>query len=162
MNLVIRATTFILLLFIISQNSKADFKVLSPSNPASLECGDLLARYGEKQPIFNFVGCSVGEGQTILEAMYNVRGEHSEEAEAFLIKKYGLGKLTFTCCGWEPKNGKAGQIKNSSLQQKHPNYTLSITMFANAEQKRENGDAYLEKDRNKIAYFTVLVKVLNI
>jgi hypothetical protein len=127
-----------------------------------IKCGDLLSIYGEKPAKLSFVNCVSGEGQVILEAKYSVSGKDSKGVEDFLVKAYGLGKLKFTCCGWESENGKNGQINTLKGLEKHPNYSLTISMFASAEQASKENEMQLELDRNKIEHFTVLVQIVDV
>lgn len=127
-----------------------------------IKCGDLLSRYAEKPAKLSFVNCVTGEGQVILEAQYSVSGKDSKEVEDFLVKAYGLGKLQFTCCGWESKNGKNGQIDALKGLENYPNYSLIISMFASAEQESKENETELELDRTKIEHFTVLVQIVEV
>lgn len=127
-----------------------------------IKCGDLLSRYAEKPAKLSFVNCVTGEGQVILEAKYSVSGKDSKEVEDFLVKTYGLGKLQFTCCGWESKNGKNGQIDDLEGLEKYPSYSLTISMFASAEQGLKKNEMQLELDRTKIECFTVLVQIVDV
>ena len=124
----------------------------------SIECGDLLQRYGEKTQKIEFIDCEKGKGQTVFQAKYKVLGSNSEEVENFLIKKYGIGKLKFTCCGWESTNG---YIKNIELLKINPNYILEISMYANAEKENLKGETYLELDKSKVVFY-VIVKLLDV
>ncbi len=124
-----------------------------------LECGDLLNIYGEKPEQLTFVDCTEGAGQTILEARYSVAD--SEAVEAFLVENYGLEKLKFVCCGWEPTGSRSGWIKNEKLLELNPNYVLSITMYGNAEKKNSDGEFVIETDRSNVE-FTVVVTLLDI
>lgn len=128
----------------------------------TIKCGDLLSRYAKKPAKLSFVNCVDGEGQVILSAKYTVSGKNSKEVEDFLVKAYGIGKLKFVCCGWESKNGKNGQIDNLKGLEDDPNYCLSISMFASAEQVSNDKETYLELDRTKIEAFTVLVQILDV
>ena len=115
-------------------------------------------QYGEKPKELEFIACKEGEGQLIVEARYRVAGKEAGKVEQYLIKKYGVGKLKFYCCGWEPENGKNGQIKNTKLTKINTDYHLLITMFASAEKK----SGALELDRDKIKFFTVIVKIVEV
>jgi len=126
-----------------------------------IECADLLEKYAEKPAQLTFIACKIGTGQTVLEAKYIVEGKDAKAVEDFLVARYGLGEMTFTCCGWESKNGQSGSIENAELKQQHPNYVLDISMYGNAETADENGDIYLEKDREKVVFY-VSVKLLDI
>lgn len=121
-----------------------------------------MSRYAEKPANLSFVNCVAGEGQVILEAQYSVSGKNSKEVEGFLVKAYGLGKLQFTCCGWESKNGKNGQIDTLKGLENDPSYSLIISMFASAEQESKENEIQLELDRTKIEHFTVLVQIIEV
>lgn len=129
---------------------------------ASIKCGDLLSRYAKKPAKLNFVNCASGAGQVLLEAKYRVSGTDSKEVEDFLVNTYGLGKLQFVCCGWESRNGKNGQIDKVKGLEDYPNYSITISMFANAEKESTEENGKLELDRNEIAYFTVLVQIVDV
>jgi hypothetical protein len=126
-----------------------------------LESVDLLEKYADKPANLTFVACKAGTGQTVLEAEYMVLGKDAKAVEDFLVKQYGLGEMTFTCCGWESKDGKNGSIENAELKQQYPNYVLDVSMYGNAEIADENGDVYLERDRDNIVFY-VKVKLLDI
>ncbi len=134
-----------------SLETKSGNQITSP-----IECGDLLSRYAKKPNQLSFLNCAAGEGQVVLAAQYSVSGKDSKAVERFLIKNYGMGKLKFVCCGWEPKNGKNGQINKVKAFKEYPNYSIMISMFASAE--KETG---LELDRNEIEAFTVLVEIID-
>ena len=125
----------------------------------NLECGDLLEKYATKPNNVEFIACKTGTGQTILEADYKILGKDSEEIERFLISEFGIGELKFVCCGWESLNGKNGYVDNKQLKAINENYTLEISMFANAEKKNEKGEFFVEFDRNKID-FCLKVRIL--
>ncbi len=131
------------------------------TNSKKEDC-NLLAAYSEQPKNLAFVECKKGEGQTIKYSTYKVTGAHSLELEKYLIEHYGMGKLEFTCCGWEPKDGKEGEIIHSELTKLNKDYHLLVTMSASAEKKDDKDFLYLEKDRNKIDYFNVTVRLVEI
>ena len=135
--------------------------ILKPCADKSIDCEDLLLKYAEQNQKIEFIECQKGKGQTVLEAKYKVLGHNSDEIETILIKKYGIGKLKFTCCGWESTNGKNGYIKNKDLIKSNPNYILEISMYGNAEKENQKGEIYLEKDKSKIDFY-VIVRLLDI
>jgi hypothetical protein len=102
-----------------------------------------------------------GEGQVIKQAVYRVTGEHSHQVEWFLVNTFGMGKLKFACCGWDPENGKSGEITCRKLE-KMQDHHLAVEMYASAEINDSNDSTYLELDRNNIDYFFVLVSLLKI
>jgi len=126
-----------------------------------IECGDLLQRYAGEIQNVEFISCEKGKGQTVFKASYSVLGTNAEEIEAILVKKYGIGKLKFTCCGWESSNGKNGDIESDELKKINQNYMLEISMYGNAEKKDDKGNTYLELDENKVCFY-VIVKLLEV
>jgi Domian of unknown function (DUF4952) len=134
---------------------------LSCSNLKKDDC-NLLAAYAEQPKNLDLVECKKGEGQTIKYSTYKVKGKHSLELEKYFVENYGMGKLKFTCCGWEPIDGKEGEINNSELKKLNNDYHLLITMTGSAEKKNDKDSLYIEKDRNKIDYFKVTVRLVEI
>jgi len=126
-----------------------------------IECGDLLHRYAGKIQNIEFIACKKGKDQTVFQASYSVLGTNSEEIEAILVKKYGIGKLKFTCCSWESSNGKNGYIESEELKKIKENYMLEISMYGNAEKKDDKGKAYLELDKSKVCFY-IIVKLLEV
>tara|TARA_B110000091_G_C13557879_1_gene367242 strand:+ start:219 stop:659 length:441 start_codon:yes stop_codon:yes gene_type:complete len=126
-----------------------------------IECGDLLQIYAKKIQNIEFIGCKKGKGQTVFQASYSVLGTNSEKVEAILVKKYGIGKLKFTCCGWDSSNGKNGYIESKELKKINQNYMLEILMYGNVERKYEKGNTYLELDKTKVCFY-VIVKLLEV
>ncbi len=132
----------------------------SCTNSTILQCGDLLSLYAEKPVELEFLECSKEKGQVILRSKYRVSGKDSKKIEQVLISKYGLGKLKFNCCGWESE--KYGQINPSKIKAINPNFSILITMYGNAEKKDKNNTIYIEKNRNKIPYFYVIVEIVEV
>ncbi len=127
----------------------------------NLECGDLLEKYAKKPDKVEFIECKSGTGQTIFEADYKILGTDSKEIEEILIAEFGMGKLKFVCCGWEPENGKNGYVENKHLKEINQNYVLEISMNANAEKKNEKGKTEIEFDREKVD-FNLKVRIMEI
>lgn len=123
---------------------------------------NLLAKYSVQPEYLELVECKKGEGQTIKYSTYRVKGIHSLELEKYLVENYGMGELKFTCCGWEPKDGKEGQIINSELKRSNKDYLLLVTMFGSAEKMNDKDSFYIEKNRNKIDFFNVTVRLIEI
>ena len=123
---------------------------------------DLLQEYGERPDELIFIDSMAGEGQVMATARYKVPGIHSEAVERFFMEKSGMARLTFTCCGWEPEHGRNGQLQSESLREINPGYLLVITMFADAVIENADGELYLETERENIAYFEVIVEVLDL
>lgn len=97
--------------------------------------GDLLDHYATKPAGVVFVGCKEAKpgGQTVAVATYTVSGANSLNAERIFHEQYGMGKLTFLCCGWEPAQGKTGQIASAELRKLNPDYTLLLMMYSDAQ-----------------------------
>ena len=134
---------------------------VSCTNHKKDDC-NLLAAYSEQPKYLELVECKKGEGQTINYSTYKVTGTHSLEVEKYLVENYRMGKLKFTCCGWEPQDGKEGEIINSELKKLNKDYHLLVTMTGSAEKKNDKDSLYIEKDRNKIDYFNVTVRLVEI
>jgi len=134
---------------------------LSCTNYKKDDC-NLLETYSEQHKYLELVECKAGEGQTIKYSTYRVIGIHSFEVENYLVEKYKMGKLKFTCCGWEPQDGKEGEIINSELKKLNKNYHLGVTMTGSAEKKNDKDSLYIDNDRNMIDYFYVTVRLLEI
>jgi hypothetical protein len=162
MHLVLKLVVFTFFASFYSLDSKDSFLECKKETSivSTIECGDLLSRYAKKPEKLRFVDCTVGEGQVVLEAKYSVSGKDSKAVEKFLVKKYGMGKLKFVCCGWESKDGKSGQINNLKAFKDYPNYSIMISMFASAEKGTD--ESSLELDRNEVEEFTVLVEIVDV
>jgi len=135
--------------------------LLGSCSNQNLECGDLFDRYAKKPNKVKFIECKSGTEQTILEAKYKVLGMDSKEIEEVLITEFGMGKLKFVCCGWEPENGKNGYIENKHLKEINTNYVLEISMYANAEKNNKKGETEIEFDRKKVDFY-LKVRILEI
>ncbi len=120
-----------------------------------------MEKYAKKTNKIEFIECKSGTGQTILEAKYKASGTDSKEIEEFLIAEFGMGKLKFVCCGWEPENGKNGYVENKHLREINQNYVLEISMYADAVKKNEKGETEIEFDRKKVD-FNLKVRILEI
>ncbi len=111
-------------------------------------CKDLLETFGEKPDELEFMSCESVDGpQTIIILQYRVRGKNYKKVEDFLVKKYGMTKLRWACCGW---GGHGGQFNHDKFKAIHPDLGGIISMYASGEV--EGG---LEKDPEKVEYFYV-------
>ncbi|MDT8308615.1 MAG: DUF4952 domain-containing protein, partial [Bacteroidales bacterium] len=115
----------------------------------------------QKPEELEFIECREDSGQVIKSAEYRVKGSLSSKTERFFIEHYGMNKLKFECCGWEPEHGKLGHVKNKKLKRINPDYHMTISMYGSAEVYKPD-TLYLEMDRNKIDYFYVTVQILEI
>lgn len=136
------------------------FFLFSFTNKDKKHC-DLLEEFADQHPYIEFIDCNKGEGQVVYYSLYYVAGIHSEEVENYLVEKYGMGKLKFTCCGWEPEMGQSGTIINKGGKEWDKDHHISIIMSGNAEKEDKNKAMYIEKDRNKID-FQIKVEILKI
>lgn len=91
--------------------------------------------------------------QKLCEATYVVPGKHARTVEAMLMRKYGMGKLVFTCCGWSPENGKAGYFRRSHRMADGAEAVYEISMSSEETQ---------EKSWEKIGRFYVTLTILAI
>ena len=125
-------------------------------------CQDILSTYAKKPKDLDFIKCErFKNNQTIIKVTYRVNGKQSKFVEDFLVKNYGMGKLKWTCCGWENK-GKYGSFEHSAFKKIDPYCSVIISMYASGEVEDENEPTRikLETDRNKIDYFTVIVELV--
>jgi hypothetical protein len=120
-----------------------------PQQDASLiadECGDLLSQFGTKPDALEFLDCTaVHAPQVRFSARYRVPGNQAEMVEDFLHTEYGMNKLQFVCCGWEPKDGVRGSLTV-------PRHYFSLTMHS---------DETLMNDRTRwgdLPFFYVVVE----
>ncbi len=127
-----------------------------------IPCNDLLSIYAQKPKGLKFIKCErVKNSQTIMRATYKVSGKKSKEVEDFLVKTYGMGKLKWTCCGWD-NSGKYGIFEHSEFKKINRDCSALISMSASAEvqDKSKPTQIRLETDRNKIDFFTVIVELV--
>ena len=129
--------------------------------------GDLLLNYATKPAGLTLLGYKAGQpgGQTIAVATYQVAGADAGKVEAFFRAHYGMGELTFLCCGWEPAEGKQGEVESAALRKLNPDYSLLLTMYSDAQSMGEalaSGDSGAWKDKRRVKRFLVEVKVMEI
>lgn len=77
-------------------------------------CGpDLLKLYGLKIPHAKLIRSETPAhpSQKFCESTYSLPGKYARTTEAMLVRKYGMGKLVYECCGWSPAKGKAGNFR---------------------------------------------------
>jgi hypothetical protein len=123
---------------------------------AAPKCGDILDQLAEKPDHLEFVDCNPdNHTQIIFEARYRVSGKYAAQTEDFFNKKYGMNKLSYICCGWEPKDGKLGDFKKPETVSLHTIY-FNISMYS------DETDIQERTEWHKIPYFNVEAKILDI
>ncbi len=137
-------------------------KVRLKTKDFKMPCGDLFSVYAQKPQELKFIKCErIKDSQTIVRATYKVAGTKSKAIEDFLVKTYGMGKLKWTCCGWN-NGGKYGVFEHYEFKKINRDCLVLISMYASAEvqDKSKQSKVRLETDRNKIAFFTVIVELV--
>ena len=127
-----------------------------------ISCGDILSIYAKKPKDLEFIKCERPKNsQTIVKVTYRVKGKQSKGVEDFLIDNYGMGKLVWTCCGWD-NGGKYGGFEHSEFKKIDRYCSATVSMFASGEVENENkpSEFKLETDRDKVDYFTVIVELV--
>jgi hypothetical protein len=103
--------------------------------------------------------CGTGEGQTTIYSKYTIYGKQSHQLEKQLVKKYGMGQLTFTCCGWEPKNGKLGQ---KYIDLGDSSRVLTLNMWSKLNENDSNQTSNINRTRTERDTFYLEVKLMEI
>lgn len=118
-------------------------------------CGpDILKLYGLKIPHAKLIRSEEPyPSQKLCESTYSIPGKHARATEAMLIKKYGMAKLVFECCGWSPSRGKAG-----SFRRPHP---MADGAYAHYEISMASGET-VEKQWDKIENFYITLTIYGI
>lgn len=127
-----------------------------------ISCGDILSTYAKKTNVLEFIKCEKPKNsQVIVKATYRVNGEQAKMVEEFLVKNYGMGKLKWTCCGWDVA-GNHGRFDHSEFKKIDMYCSAIISMYASGEVKDKNEPTgiKLETNRNKIDYFTITVELI--
>ncbi|MDC1324426.1 DUF4952 domain-containing protein [Flavobacteriaceae bacterium] len=137
------------------------------TSDGALNCGDLLEMYAEKPTELEFIKCEkkTKSAQVLCEASYKVAGKDAEKIENYLVDKYGMGKLYFTCCGWDTGHDGSrhdGNIHSQELVLINPNYIMVIAMWGDANVENEKGEFRLEFDRTKIDFLYVQVRIYDL
>lgn len=67
-------------------------------------CDDPLRRAGLSMPQLEYTGCEDGHSAQLRTqvATYRVRGSDAAAVERRLVRRTGMARLRFVCCGWEP------------------------------------------------------------
>jgi hypothetical protein len=94
---------------------------------AAPTCGDFLVKLTTKPKSIEYVSCEPGsKGQLkALVATYRVKGQNAPQVESYLIRKTGMAKLHFYCCGWEPNTRRGSPEGNLKLGQEQQ-YEVSM------------------------------------
>ncbi len=144
-------------------NTKAEAISLNETNPtiqkSKVACGDLWGIYDVKPDGVAFIDCKKGEGQTIVEATYKVKGANITSVENLLVKKYGMAKLKFVCCGYEPENGILGHIKSKKMEQIDLNFYIEIVMHSDDSFIKKDGT---KKKSNEYDFMWITIRVLDV
>lgn len=112
-------------------------------------CGpDLLKLHGLKIPHATLFRSQVptAPSQKLCESTYTVPGKYAQAVEASLIRKYGLGKLVFECCGWFPSRGKMGVFKRGHrlADGAYAHYEISMSSEETVERRWDKiGNFYI-------------------
>ena len=91
--------------------------------------------------------------QTLCEATYVVPGKHAHAVEKILMRRYGMGKLMYACCGWSPENGKPGYFRRSHRMADGAEAAYEISMFSEETQ---------ETSWERIGRFYVVLRIYSI
>lgn len=124
------------------------------ASPAIAQTGvncsnDLMKSYGIRIPHAKLIKNKepTGLSQIFCKSTYKIPGKYAHVAEALLVKKHGMGKLVFACCGWSPENGQEGTFRRSHPTARRGEYAVySITM---------NSEETVEKQWEKIGNFYI-------
>lgn len=116
-------------------------------------CGpDLLKMYGMKIPHAKLIRSEEpsAPSQKLCESTYSIPGKYARATEAMLIRKYGMAKLVFECCGWSPSRGKTGSFRRA-----HP---MADGAYAHYEISMSSGET-VEKQWEKIGNFYITLSI---
>lgn len=121
--------------------------------------GDLLKKNCSVLPETTFVGSFAGNGQVLREIRYTLQGKAAHKVERVLVERYGMGRLKFACCGWEPSEGKIGVLR-PPLRIEVDGITheihFSVTMFSTETTINRRAEW------GRIPQFNVVVRVLDV
>jgi hypothetical protein len=124
---------------------------------SKVECGDLWNIYDEKPIEVEFLECKRGQGQEVVAATYKVKGQDIAVVEKLLVEKYGMGKLRFVCCGYEPENGKRGGIRSKKMENINPDFFIEITLSSNDDFITKEGK---RKEAHEFDFMLVTIRVV--
>lgn len=123
-------------------------------NPIKIKCGDLWAIFAEKPTSVKLIDCKVSEGQRLATAIYRILPTEQRRIENLLVKRYGMGPLVKTACNWEPEKGKTANIISKRLAQLNPNYSMTISMWAETDMEV---NVFKGKEQEKSYYCVVII-----
>jgi Domian of unknown function (DUF4952) len=118
------------------------FSLATHPNVSQADCAKSSKVWRQPPKEFKLSSCQVESGQLeILVLRYAVKGVDAAKVEKMLRQRFGMGKLRFVCCGWEPQN-KNGHYKDKD------GYNYRIAMYSSET---------LERNWHKIPEFEVVV-----
>ena len=116
-------------------------------------CGpDLMKLHGLAIPHATLFSSEVPAqpSQKLCESTYKIPGKYARATEAMLIRKYGMGKLVFECCGWSPARGKTGSFRRD--------HRMADGAYASYEIYMASGET-VEKQWDKIESFYITLSI---
>jgi len=116
-------------------------------------CGtDLMKLYGLAIPHAMLVSSEepAQPSQKLCESTYKIPGKYARATEAMLIRKYGMAKLVFQCCGWSPARGKTGSFRRA--------HRMADGAYASYEIYMASGET-LERQWDKIENFYITLSI---
>jgi hypothetical protein len=129
---------FVWLTMIVSQNLSGATR----PDVTQSECAGAIKVWRQPPKELKLASCQVELGQLeILVVRYTVKGTDAAKVEKMLRQRFGMGKLHFVCCGWEPRNQK-GHYKDRE------GYNYDVSMIS---------DETVEMNWRKIPEFKVVV-----
>lgn len=88
--------------------------------------------------------------QKLCESTYKIPGKYARSTEALLIRKYGMGKLVFECCGWSPARGRNGSFRHA--------HRLADGAYAHYEISMGSEET-VERQWDKIKHFYITLSI---
>ena len=120
------------------------------------DCVDPLKRFPDRPEHLVFMEHRPRQGQTVCSTLYRVPGEYAAAVEKYLMRRFGMARLVFRCCGWEPKDGRSGAYRKPEYSEKGLHRHYRITMYS---------DETVIRDRGRwggIRYFHVLAEIIEL
>ena len=129
------------------------------AQPDALCSADLMKAYKIHIPHAEFYRSDVPAkpSQILCESVYRIPGKYARYAESVLVRRFGMGKLRFACCGWFPGRGKRGAadgtFRHSHLMSNGAYAAYGISM---------SSEETLEKQWDRIEYFYITLTIYEI